>query len=71
MYPLWDRLPELGMRVVVLAGDRDRKFQKLARDMVDLLPYGRLVLARGGHRLPLENPAAVAIQLTSAHETVT
>jgi hypothetical protein len=39
--------------------------------MVDLLPDGRLVLARGGHRLPLENPAAVAIRLAKAHETVT
>jgi 2-succinyl-6-hydroxy-2,4-cyclohexadiene-1-carboxylate synthase len=71
MCPLWDRLPELRIPVDVLAGDSDRKFQQLAQRMVDLLPDGRLVLARGGHRLPLENPAAVAIRLAKAHETVT
>jgi 2-succinyl-6-hydroxy-2,4-cyclohexadiene-1-carboxylate synthase len=71
MCPLWDRLRQLRMPVAVLAGDRDRKFQQLARRMVDLLPDGRLVLVRGAHRLPLENPASVAIRLARAHETVT
>jgi 2-succinyl-6-hydroxy-2,4-cyclohexadiene-1-carboxylate synthase len=71
MHPLWGRLPELRMPVDVLVGDRDRKFQKLARDMVDLLPDGRLVAVRGAHRLPLENPAAVAMRLASAQETLT
>jgi 2-succinyl-6-hydroxy-2,4-cyclohexadiene-1-carboxylate synthase len=60
MDPLWHRLPELTMPSVVLAGDRDWKFQALARRMVDLLPQAQLVVLRGGHGLPLENPAAVA-----------
>jgi 2-succinyl-6-hydroxy-2,4-cyclohexadiene-1-carboxylate synthase len=71
MHPLWDRLPELRMPVDVLVGDRDRKFQRLARDMVDLLPDGRLIPIRGAHRLPLENPAAVAMRLASARESLT
>jgi 2-succinyl-6-hydroxy-2,4-cyclohexadiene-1-carboxylate synthase len=66
MYPLWDRLPELRMPVEVVAGDRDRKFQQLARQMVDLLPQGRFLAIRGGHRLPLENPGALAMQLAIA-----
>jgi 2-succinyl-6-hydroxy-2,4-cyclohexadiene-1-carboxylate synthase len=66
MSPLWDRLPELRMPVEVLVGDRDRKFQQVARQMVGLLPRCRLHLARGGHRLPLESPAALAIQLARA-----
>jgi 2-succinyl-6-hydroxy-2,4-cyclohexadiene-1-carboxylate synthase len=60
MDPLWDRLSELAMPVVVLAGDRDAKFQALGRRMVELLPDAELVIAPGGHGLPLENPAAVA-----------
>jgi len=48
------------MPATVIAGDRDRKFQALARRMVGALPDARLVLLPGGHALALENPAAVA-----------
>ena len=60
MRPLWGRLSELAMPATVIAGDRDRKFQALARRMVGALPDARLVLLPGGHALALENPAAVA-----------
>jgi 2-succinyl-6-hydroxy-2,4-cyclohexadiene-1-carboxylate synthase len=60
MEPLWDRLPELTMPVTVLVGDRDAKFLALGRRMVELLLDAELVIAPGGHGLPLENPAAVA-----------
>jgi 2-succinyl-6-hydroxy-2,4-cyclohexadiene-1-carboxylate synthase len=60
MAPLWERLPELRMPVTVLAGDRDAKFQELARRTVALLPDAELLVIPGGHRLPLENPAGVA-----------
>jgi 2-succinyl-6-hydroxy-2,4-cyclohexadiene-1-carboxylate synthase len=59
MQPLWDRLPGLAMPVTVLAGERDGKFVALGQRMVELLPAGELVVAPGGHGLPLENPAAV------------
>jgi len=60
MESLWDRLPELTMPVTVLVGDRDAKFQALGKRMVALLSDAELVIAPGGHGLPLENPAAVA-----------
>ena len=60
MKPLWDRLPELAMPVTVLVGDRDAKFRALGQRMTELLAQGELVVAPGGHGLPLENPAAVA-----------
>jgi 2-succinyl-6-hydroxy-2,4-cyclohexadiene-1-carboxylate synthase len=60
MAPLWDRLPELKMPATVLAGDRDTKFRALARRMADLLPRAVARTVPGGHRLPLEDPAAVA-----------
>jgi 2-succinyl-6-hydroxy-2,4-cyclohexadiene-1-carboxylate synthase len=66
MRPLWDSLAELTMPVDVLVGDRDLKFQELARRLVDLTPRARLLLVRGGHRLPLENPAALAAALGEA-----
>jgi len=60
MSPLWERLFELTMPVTVLVGDRDGKFQALGKRMIELLPDAELVVAPGGHGLPLENPAAVA-----------
>lgn len=60
MPPLWDRLGELQMRVTLLAGDRDAKFQGIAERMLALLPDAELVRAAGGHRLALEDPAAIA-----------
>ncbi|MGH2880402.1 MAG: alpha/beta fold hydrolase [Solirubrobacteraceae bacterium] len=59
MASLWDRLGELLMPVVVLAGDRDSKFQEIAWRMIELLPDARLKLVKGGHRLPIESPTAV------------
>ncbi len=60
MTPLWDRLPDLKMPVTVLVGDRDAKFLAMGERMMKLLPDAELVIASGGHGLPLENPAAVA-----------
>jgi 2-succinyl-6-hydroxy-2,4-cyclohexadiene-1-carboxylate synthase len=63
MTPLWDRLGELTMPVTVVVGDRDAKFQALGRRMIELLPDGELAVVSGGHGLPLENAAAVALAL--------
>jgi 2-succinyl-6-hydroxy-2,4-cyclohexadiene-1-carboxylate synthase len=64
MQSLWSRLGELAMPVSVLVGERDLKFRELGRRMVELLPDGELTVVGGGHRLPLENPAAVARALS-------
>jgi 2-succinyl-6-hydroxy-2,4-cyclohexadiene-1-carboxylate synthase len=63
MEPLWSRLAELKMPVTVLVGARDKKYRGLGQRMAELLPDAQLVLAPGGHGLPLENPAAVAVAL--------
>lgn len=63
MASLWDRLGELEMPVTVLAGERDAKFRALGQRMSALLPDARLVVAAGGHSLPLESPQAVASAL--------
>jgi pimeloyl-ACP methyl ester carboxylesterase len=58
--PLWRELAQLGMPAVVLVGERDHPYHAIARRMAAALGRGRLVRVRGGHRLALENPAAVA-----------
>jgi len=63
MEPLWDRLAELQMPVTVLVGARDEKYQASGKRITELLPDAQLVVAPGGHGLPLENPAAVAVAL--------
>ena len=69
MAPLWDRLGELGMPVLVLAGERDEKYVALGRRLAAALPAGRLEIVPGaGHALPLEAPAAVAAALGSGAE---
>ncbi len=65
IHPLWTRLPELATPIVVVAGDRDEKFQEIAWKMVEGIAGGRLRLIVGGHRLPLESPEAVAASICS------
>ena len=60
MEPLWKRLGELPMPVALLAGERDQKFLALARRALPLLRDGTLVVLRGGHGGPLEDPEGVA-----------
>jgi 2-succinyl-6-hydroxy-2,4-cyclohexadiene-1-carboxylate synthase len=63
MEPLWGRLGELSMPVTVVVGERDAKFKELGERMVRLLPRASMVVAAGGHALPLENPTTVAESL--------
>jgi 2-succinyl-6-hydroxy-2,4-cyclohexadiene-1-carboxylate synthase len=63
MESLWGRLAELTMPVTVLVGARDEKFQASGKRMTELLPDAQLVVVPGGHGLPLENPAAVAVTI--------
>jgi 2-succinyl-6-hydroxy-2,4-cyclohexadiene-1-carboxylate synthase len=65
MTPLWNRLGELAMPAVVVAGARDAKFVALARRLAAALPDARLEIAeRSGHRVHLEAPGAVTRALT-------
>jgi 2-succinyl-6-hydroxy-2,4-cyclohexadiene-1-carboxylate synthase len=63
--PLWDRLPELEMPVLVLAGGYDRAYSDIARRMAAAVgPNAEVrIVDRAGHSLPLEQPAALAHQL--------
>ena len=65
MTPLWDRLGELDLPAVVLAGQRDAKFRSLGERLAAELPQGAFLLARGaGHALPRVAPDAVAAAIS-------
>ncbi len=70
MAPLWDRLGELTMPVVVLAGALDDRYVALAERLVAAVPDGRLeIVPAAGHALLLEAPAAVAAAIESSLES--
>jgi 2-succinyl-6-hydroxy-2,4-cyclohexadiene-1-carboxylate synthase len=62
----WDRLGELRMPVLLIAGERDAKYVDLAHRMADAVPRARVeVIPGAGHACHLEQPEAVAHLLTS------
>ncbi len=61
MTPLWSRLGELTMPVVVVAGEQDAKFTGQAQRLAAALPRAELLLVPdAGHALPRVAPAALA-----------
>ena len=53
--PLWDRLPEISIPVLWIAGENDAKYRALGERAVSLLPRSRLAIApAAGHRVPWE-----------------
>lgn len=74
--PLWDRLVEIDVPVLLLAGEQDNKFQTIAEQMQALLPHASVVsIENAGHSVHLEQPAATVdaivrwLQSTSEGET--
>ncbi len=62
--PLWDRLGEVKVPVLLCVGENDRKFESIARDMANLLPDATLALIpNSGHSPHLENPKDLALSL--------
>jgi 2-succinyl-6-hydroxy-2,4-cyclohexadiene-1-carboxylate synthase len=59
--PVWHRLGELKIPVLLLVGERDQKFLEIAQAMAERIPSAHLVLIPGaGHAAHLEQPEAVA-----------
>ncbi len=58
--PLWDRLGELKMPVLAVAGQEDAKFSHLAEEMADAIGVNAQVvaLAGAGHAAHLERPVS-------------
>ena len=59
--PLWDRLGEITVPVLWVAGEQDEKFLALAQRAVSQSPRARLAVApASGHRVPWQNEAWLA-----------
>jgi 2-succinyl-6-hydroxy-2,4-cyclohexadiene-1-carboxylate synthase len=55
--PLWDRLGELAVPVLVVAGERDAKFRALAERLAEGIPDAELaIVPDAGHAAHLERP---------------
>lgn len=64
--PLWDRLGEISIPVLWIAGENDPKFLELAKRAVPLIPNGHLAIAPGsGHRVPWEAESWCSGQVAS------
>ena len=64
MTPVWDRLPELDLPVLCIAGALDETYVAAGRRMASLLPNGTFRTIPGsGHAPQLEAPDAVAKEL--------
>jgi len=64
--PLWDRLGELTMPVLVVAGALDRKFVALARRLHAGIARSSLAIVEdAGHAVPLERPDQFVTLLTT------
>jgi pimeloyl-ACP methyl ester carboxylesterase len=59
--PVWHRLDELQIPVLLVVGERDEKFRKIAQAMADEIASARVEIIPGaGHAVHLERPEAVA-----------
>jgi 2-succinyl-6-hydroxy-2,4-cyclohexadiene-1-carboxylate synthase len=59
--PVWERLGELRMPVLMIVGGRDERFQALAVRMAGAIEHAEVAIVAGaGHAVHLENPEEVA-----------
>ena len=69
--PLWDRLDELTMPVLLVVGESDAKFNDVANRMAAAIPQARVVAIPGaGHAAHLERPTewtAAVTEFVDAH----
>ena len=64
--PLHDRLRELTMPVLAMAGELDTRYAATARELAAAVPDGRSAIIPGaGHAAQVENPAFCAEQVLS------
>lgn len=69
--PLWNRLGEIEVPVLVLVGERDAKFTALGERLVAGLPHARLAVIPGaGHSVHLEQPTATVDAIVTWHADV-
>ncbi|MGK7902972.1 MAG: 2-succinyl-6-hydroxy-2,4-cyclohexadiene-1-carboxylate synthase [Hormoscilla sp.] len=65
MLPLWDRLAENKIPLLLLVGEYDAKFKAINAEMASLCEVAQLqIVAQAGHNIHLENPGEWVKQVT-------
>ena len=65
MSPLHDKLKDLDVPTLLIVGEQDRKFRKIAEEMATALPRGTCqVISGSGHATHLEQPDATAAAIS-------
>ena len=60
MNPIWKTLPELQIPTLLITGEYDVKFTKIAKRMDHILPYGKhVIVSEAGHAAHTEDPQMV------------
>lgn len=63
MRPVCDKLPQLNLPILLLAGTADQKYQQVNRYLLEQLPNATFSSIEAGHRTHLDNPSAFASEL--------
>lgn len=62
----WSELHKLSMPVLLLAGELDEKFDRIAQTMLPQIPHGRYTrISDAGHALHIEQPAVFQAHVLS------
>jgi len=66
--PLWDRLAELAMPVLVMAGERDQKFRAIGSEMAEAIGANAqfTIIEGAGHACHLEDPEATVAAILNS-----
>lgn len=65
--PLWEKLPEIKIPVLWIAGEKDAKFRALAEEAAALTEKSQLAIAPDAcHRVPWENDTWLAAQIAES-----
>ena len=69
MEPLWDRLHEIQVPVLLVTGQRDERFEATAQQMRALLggPVSHAIIEQAGHAAHLVDPDAVLDAVRTWH----
>ncbi|MFV1988995.1 MAG: alpha/beta fold hydrolase, partial [Gemmatimonadota bacterium] len=63
---LWERLPDVAIPTLILAGELDARFVAIGEQMAGSMPDARLLVVRSaGHAVHLEQPEAWCTAVTS------
>jgi 2-succinyl-6-hydroxy-2,4-cyclohexadiene-1-carboxylate synthase len=70
MEPMWDRLAEISVPVLVVSGTNDPKFDALAGRLVAGIAGARHIRIDCGHAVPLEAPRELARAIHEFHSAI-